>query len=60
MFRAIRARAFATTIPQKGNFELSYDIPSRYFMLTYQMLPTKLADLQLAPEYEEHRANVKN
>ena len=44
----------------RGSFELSYEIPPRYFMVTYD-LKTELDSTHVTKvsEYEEHRALVK-
>ena len=44
MSRSI-ARSFST-IKQRGNFELSYEVPPRYFMLTYQLKAKNLEEAQ--------------
>ena len=53
-------RHFAGPIKQKGNFELHYEIPPRYFMVTYD-IDTKVdcAEMLKSADYEEHRQIVK-
>ena len=41
----------------KGSFELSYDIPPRYFLMTYQLKNAE--DLHSDPTYESHRQMIK-
>ena len=49
LIKSQQQRGFA-----KGSFELSYDIPPRYFMVTYH-LKGEMADMLKADEYNEHR-----
>mgnify|MGYP000132617337 CR=1 FL=1 len=46
---------------QKGSFEVTYDIPPRYFLVTYHLnAENKAGDSLLkSKEYEEHRDLVK-
>ena len=43
------------------SFELSYEIPPRYFMMTYhlKLAEAESGDFIKTPVYEEHRKNLK-
>ena len=50
-------RSFATGANQRGSFELSYDIPPRYFLLNYEMNEKEFTE---SDEYTEHRQKIKD
>ena len=53
------SRHFASGTQQKGNFELTYEIAPRYFMVKYDIDGRNSENILEESAYDEHRLMVK-
>ena len=60
MLSKLIKRSFAGATKQRGNFEIHYNIPPRYFMVTYDIdSKVDCKEMLSSSEYDEHRAIIK-